>query len=234
MKNEPHPHVTPSHSFRLAPPPPPTLHIRMSHSSHSSISEAAFTIITTTHYTNTPSSQLHNIPLPVIPPAPITPPPPVPASLPSVLPEGKPSLPDDVIEVPSFFSVPIMAQRFLPTLISYRRDVVKVDEKEVVTRPDGESQILLIPERRLFVGDWIKVPRKGLGHIIEQKVMCGKYILLRIRIHDTPPFAHEDYLLEYHAWINASDLVLSWHDRWESLKEHVRRRNFVLYESSYV
>lgn len=205
----------------------------MSSSSHSSISEAAFTIITTTHYTNTPSSQLHGVPLP-IPPAPITPPPPVPTSLPSAPDdEGLPK-PEAIINVPSFFAVPIMEQRFLPTLMDYRRNVISVEEREVVTRLGGESHILLIPEQRLYVGDWIEVPKKGLGHVVEQKVMCGRYILLRIRVHGRPPIAHELYLFEYHAWIDAGDLVLSWHDRWQSFKERILRRSFVLAEPSYV
>ncbi|KAG5220513.1 hypothetical protein IMY05_C4577000100 [Salix suchowensis] len=93
-------------------------------------------------------------------------------------------------------------QRYLPILGYVTRPVIQVKSKEVVTRAGGDQQILLIPEERLYVGDWIEIPGKGLGHIVEQKVMCGRYVLVRIRVHSKPPIAHELYLQEYHAWIN--------------------------------
>lgn len=114
------------------------------------------------------------------------------------------------------------------------RNVICVKSKEVVTKPAGVSQLLYTPEERVRVGEWILIPDKGLGHITERKVMCGKYIWMNIRIHEPPLIAHEIYTEEYQVWMNTWDIILSWQDRWESIKECILRRSFVLTEPTNV
>lgn len=195
----------------------------MSSYSHDSISETDITIITTTHLKDIPPTRLNRTHLISIPPAPMIPPPPPPVYRPT-------PTHSQHMDEPTFPEIPNNPHTFPPASRKESKSLTIVYPQLVVTMRHGEHQHLFIPDRRVRIGDSIWVEGMGLGHIIRHKAMCGKYVSVAVRLHRSLREEYENPVTEIQVWFITWHLILPWHVRFQSLKEWILRRKFILYD----
>lgn len=134
------------------------------------------------------------------------------------------------MDEPTFPNIPNTPHTFPPTSRKESKSLILVYPQQVVAMRDGEHQCLFIPDRRVRIGESIWVEGMGLGHVIRHKAMCGKYVSVAVRLHRSLHEEHESPVTELQVWFNTWHLILPWHVRFQSLKECVLRRKFVLYD----